>query len=235
VNARDPPDGPHRKTQPAPLGSSASLSRWGSVFLVAAMLFVAMAEDVVTRDGITLLDMRVAQWLYTNATPAVVRFMRVVSDVHGTVPISVLVAAIGVLLAVRRELERLIMLLAVVAGGMLLNVLMKQVFQRARPSFDEPILVLNTYSFPSGHAAASTLLYGLFVFWVFSVTRRPFWRALSIAGAVAMVALVAFSRMLLGVHYLSDVLGAVCEGIAWLALCVAALLVYRRHAFRRRD
>ena len=48
-----------------------------------------------------------------------------------------------------------------VAGGLTLNVLMKLAFHRARPSFDDPLLTLTSYSFPSGHVAGSTLFYGL--------------------------------------------------------------------------
>ena len=117
-------------------------------------------------------------------------------------------------------------------GGLALNVLMKLAFHRARPSFDDPLLTLATYSFPSGHVAGSTIFYGLAVLWVFARTRRALWRVLALAGAVLMIVVVAFSRMALGVHYLSDVAAAFAEGVAWLAICVSAFAAFWREAPR---
>ncbi|WP_395406963.1 phosphatase PAP2 family protein [Pseudoduganella sp. UC29_106] len=90
--------------------------------------------------------------------------------------------------------------------------------------FDEPLLTLATYSFPSGHTVAATLFYGLLACYLVMRGRR--W--LPVAGATLMVLLVACSRMYLGVHYLSDVLAAVAEGVAWLAICVTGMSTWRR-------
>ncbi len=104
--------------------------------------------------------------------------------------------------------------------GMLLNVLMKYAFHRARPSFDDPLLALTTYSFPSGHVAGATLFYGVMAAVVISRTAAWRWRVMAVLAAITMVALVALTRMYLGVHYLSDVLAAFAEGVAWLTLCL---------------
>jgi undecaprenyl-diphosphatase len=120
----------------------------------------------------------------------------------------------------------LVTIVVCLAGGLTLNVLMKLAFQRARPVLDEPLLTLATYSFPSGHVAGSTLMYGLLVAWTFGRTRRAAMRVAVVLGAAAMIALVAFTRMYLGVHYLSDVVAAFAEGVAWLALCLTALTAY---------
>jgi undecaprenyl-diphosphatase len=116
----------------------------------------------------------------------------------------------------------------VVPGGMLINVLLKYFFQRARPSFDDPLLTLATYSFPSGHTVNATLLYGVLACWLVMRFRGAGQRAAIIAGAVLMTALVGLSRMYLGVHYLSDVLAAFTEGCAWLAVCITAISTLRR-------
>jgi len=120
-----------------------------------------------------------------------------------------------------------------VPGGMLLNVALKHAFRRIRPSFDDPLLSLVTYSFPSGHTAAATVFYGLLACYL--VRRTQAWRVrvLIVAGAVAMVMLVALSRMYLGVHYLSDVLAAAAEGAAWLAICVTAVSTLHRRRLAR--
>jgi undecaprenyl-diphosphatase len=133
----------------------------------------------------------------------------------------------------RRAHYWLIVCLIAVPGGMLLNVALKHVFRRVRPSFDDPLLSLVTYSFPSGHTAAATVFYGLLACYL--VRRTQAWRVrvLIVAGAVAMVILVALSRMYLGVHYLSDVLAAAAEGAAWLAICVTAVSTLHRRRLAR--
>jgi len=91
------------------------------------------------------------------------------------------------------------------------------------------MVTLNTFSFPSGHTAGAVVFYGALA--AFLVSRynggRP--RAASVGLAIVAVVLVAFSRMYLGAHYLSDVVAAVCSSLAWLALCLSGV-----HALVRR-
>jgi undecaprenyl-diphosphatase len=123
-------------------------------------------------------------------------------------------------------------LLLAVPPGMLLNVLLKHSYQRARPSFDVPLLTLPTFSFPSGHTLAATVFYGVLACYLWPQARNAIQRTAVVLGAVLMVALVAFSRMYLGVHFLTDVLAAVAEGLGWLAVCVTAVSSLRRHRER---
>jgi undecaprenyl-diphosphatase len=220
----------------APRSAEATLA-WrlgvGAALLVAAAwMFGAIAEDVVTSDRLTVLDADLAAWLHRHALPGLTRAMLVWSDLHSTIAVGAYSAAIALVLAARRRWRPFVFVVAAVGGGCLLNVLMKLAFHRARPVFDDPLLTLATYSFPSGHVAGSTVFYGLGVLWVFGRTRRALWRALALAGAALAIALVAFSRMYLGVHYLSDVGAAFAEGVAWLAICDGALAAFWRQTRR---
>jgi undecaprenyl-diphosphatase len=95
------------------------------------------------------------------------------------------------------------------------------------------LLTLSTYSFPSGHTAAATVFYGLLACYL--LRRVQAWpaRAAIAAACCLMVALVALSRMYLGVHYLSDVLAASAEGAAWLATCITAVSTLQRRRVNR--
>ncbi|HEY2189246.1 MAG TPA: phosphatase PAP2 family protein [Caldimonas sp.] len=198
------------------------------VLVAAAWLFGAIAEDVVTSDRLTVVDATVAEWLHRHATPALTRAMTVWTNLHSTIAVGAYTAAVALALAVERKWRRLMLVVVAVGGGLAVNALMKLAFHRARPVFDEPLLTLSSYSFPSGHVAGSTIFYGLTVLWLFSRTRRPLWRGLALATAVLMIVVVAFSRMYLGVHYLSDVVAAFAEGVAWLAICIGALAAFWR-------
>jgi undecaprenyl-diphosphatase len=118
---------------------------------------------------------------------------------------------------------------------MLLNVSMKFAFERSRPrSFDAPLLALSIYSFPSGHAAGATLFYGVLAAVVIANIRAWRWRVLIALAALLIVMLVGLSRIYLGDHYLSDVLAAFTESVAWLTLCLMAVHTLReRRAISR--
>jgi undecaprenyl-diphosphatase len=194
----------------------------------AAWLFGGIAEDVVNNAAITRLDVSLAQWFHAHASASMTQVMLFVSNVHGMIGAPVITAMLAAIFYRTRQRYWLATTLAVLPGGMLLNVLLKYVFHRARPSFDDPLLTLPTYSFPSGHTANAALLYGLLACWLWMNRRSGAARAAAVAGACVMVALVGTSRMYLGVHYLSDVLAATAEGGAWLAVCITAVSTLRR-------
>jgi len=202
------------------------------LFVAAAALFIAMAAAVASGDRVTTVDAAIADWLHRHATPPFVTAMLVWTQLHSTVAVGTYAAVAALALALERDWRRMTLVVVAVGGGLALNALMKLAFQRARPAFDDPLLTLATYSFPSGHVAGSTIFYGLAVVAVFARTTSPLWRVLALVAALLAVALVAFSRMLLGAHYLSDVLAALVEGIAWLAISVGALAAFWRDAPR---
>jgi membrane-associated phospholipid phosphatase len=202
--------------------------------VLAAWAFGGLAEDVSTGEPITELDARIAQWFHAHTSASLSAFMAQVSWFH-TWPIAVLGACFLGYLLWRREWWWALFGACAVGGGMGLNTILKLAFHRQRPTLSGLSSALHTYSFPSGHTLAATVLYGVLAAYAVRKVHTARARAALIAGAVLIVALVAFSRLYLGVHYLSDVLAAVAEGIAWLALCyTAAQTLLARHARRHR-
>jgi undecaprenyl-diphosphatase len=203
------------------------------LMLFAAWIFGGIAEDVVAADKITLLDVELANWFHQRATDRFTRVMLVITHMHSIAGISVLALLLAGYFYTRKAQYWLLTLAVAVPGGMLLNVVLKYVYQRARPSFEHPLLTLATYSFPSGHTVNATLLYGVLA--AYLICRARNWGARILVGAAAcmMVLLVALSRIYLGVHYLSDVLAALAEGCAWLAVCITASSTLRRRRAAR--
>ena len=207
-----------------------AIAGWAA-FLLAGLLFITIAWNVAARAPLVTLDGKLATWLHEHAVPAVTTFMLAVTHLNSTVAISAWSLVFGVVLARMRERYWMLTLGLAVAGGLLLNVLLKYAYERRRPSFDEPLVTLGTYSFPSGHTAGAVVFYGVLAAFLVSRFREPRRRIAIVLGAVAAVALVAFSRMYLGAHYLSDVLAATCSSTAWLVLCLSSVhaLVRRRN------
>jgi membrane-associated phospholipid phosphatase len=197
------------------------------IFLVAIWAFGDIAEGVLNDEPLVIMDTQLAVWFHAHTTLELTRAMRVVSYLHGVLGISLGAILFAAFLIFKSDWFWLKFLVLVVPCGMLLNVLIKEVVGRARPSFRDPILVLDTYSFPSGHTTGATLFYGVLA--AFLVSRIQWWpaRAGVVLVALAIVILVAFSRLYLGVHYLSDVLAAFAGSVAWLAICFTALRTLR--------
>ena len=205
------------------------LTAGAMVLLGASWLFGGVAEDVVHGDPLTLVDVQVAQWFHDHATPLVTRFMLAITHLHDPVRIIVAMAIVAAYLAWKRNWYWLICLCLTLPFGMLLNVLMKYSFHRIRPSFENPLLVVSSYSFPSGHVAGATLFYGVVAAMLVARIEPWRWRVMIVLAALAMVLLVALTRMYLGVHYLSDVLAAFAEELAWLALCLTGMNTFWHH------
>jgi membrane-associated phospholipid phosphatase len=202
------------------------------LLIVATWLFGAIAEDVATHDPITIVDARFSAWLQTHQIETLTRFMLLVTSLHSMLSVIVMTLAASAYLWFRRLRIWTVTLMLAVFGGMVLNFLLKNLFLRPRPHFNDPILTLTSYSFPSGHTMMATVFYGTLCALALSKMRSWQWRALAILVATLLVLLVGFSRIYLGAHFLSDVLAAIAEGLAWLAFSLIAVETIRRRQER---
>lgn len=141
------------------------------------------------------------------------------------------IGAATVILALRRRWRLAIYLLVTGAGALVLDPVLKSLVGRLRPVVAHPIAHGTGNSFPSGHSLGSIVCYGALLLVFLPATRRGSrWRRAFIIVIVALVVLIGISRVLLGVHYLSDVLGAWALGITWLGITAFAFELSRRAA-----
>ena len=136
------------------------------------------------------------------------------------------------MLAIRRRWRLAVYLLVAGAGALTLDPVLKSLVGRLRPVVAHPVAYGNGDSFPSGHALGSIVCYGA-LFLVFLPATRGRWRRLFTVAIVTLIAAIGISRLLLGVHYLSDVLGAWALGITWLGVTAFAFELSRRPPGRR--
>ena len=141
------------------------------------------------------------------------------------------VGATAIVLALRKRWRLAIYLLITGAGAIVLDPILKSLVGRLRPVVANPIAHGTGNSFPSGHALGSIVCYGA-IFLVFLPAARGRWRTAFTTVIVALVALIGISRILLGVHYLSDVVGAWAIGITWLGVTAFAFELTRQAAGR---
>jgi membrane-associated phospholipid phosphatase len=193
------------------------------VFVTMTLILGEISEDVINREPLTIADVQLSTWLHAHATSHLTSVMLFSTSFGSTFIVSSIIAGFGFYLLWQRRFYWLAAALSSVFGGMLVNKFLKFVFQRARPHFTDPILRLDSYGFPSGHTMMATVLYGVLAAYLLSQTQDTPRHLLVIIAAAFMIVLVGFSRIYLGAHYLSDVLAAMAEGLAWLSLCLTVV------------
>ncbi len=213
--------------------------RWSRVYAVG--MVVALAATIgfgllarqVTAGAWQELNLRVHDTLRAGATPAWDRAVGVLTDVGGTAFVVVLSVVLIVALAARKRYLDAATLLAVQLGLLLLHLVLKSAFAFPRPDPTPGIDTPTSYSFPSGHSLHSVGLYGTLAALLVAHGPRVPWRW---AGAVALVSVAAFvcwSRVYLGVHWLTDVIGGALAAVVWVSVCLVVRANVRARAKRR--
>jgi undecaprenyl-diphosphatase len=200
-----------------------------AVFVAMTLILGEIAEDIRNGEPLTLVDAQINSWLHVHRSTQLTTLFLVITSLGSTIPVICIAVVAGLYFLWRRQPYWLAAIWITVFGGMLLNRFLKLVFYRPRPHFDDPILSLTGYSFPSGHTMAATVLYGILAVLLVTKVKRKRSKVLIALAASLLIALVGFSRMYLGAHYLSDVLGAIAEGLAWMSLCLTATYSVWRH------
>lgn len=189
---------------------------------LAVWAFSGLLDAVLDNASLVRLDSRAAEWFHTHATPAGLRVFDVITQL-GSPVVDVLIAVVAVVLWRRKETLLLWTWLAANLGGKVIEYVLKTTVHRTRPQFGTLYLLQkHSYSFPSGHAMGASVCYLMLAYLIASRESTKRWVAAALfAGAAALILLVAYSRLYLGVHYPSDVLGGMAAGVGWLAVCGA--------------
>ena len=196
--------------------------------LLVVVPFSTLVFQVVGRGPLTRFDGEVADALNDDVSrsPLAVDLLQAISWVGRPLPMAALVVAAAVY-ARRRGRRRLSrFLVATTAAGGLLNTAVKALVDRPRPVVDHPVAGAFGSSFPSGHAMGATVVFGALLLALLPVVPRR-GRFVAVTAAAAMVIAIGGSRVLLGVHFISDVVGGYVLGLAWLAASAAVFAVWR--------
>ncbi len=193
------------------------LRRTGGLAIAAA--FAGLAGCVTVGQPFGGLDRWVNSAAHHAAVahPALLSAARTVTALGGTPVLAPLVVLAVVLLA-RSDRRRAVDVLALTVGVALMHSLLKVLIGRPRPSFTDPLVHLTSRAFPSGHATTSTVVYGALLLLALPLVRRTAARRLLTLAAAVLVAAIAASRVLLGAHWVTDVVGGLLLGLAWLAI-----------------
>jgi undecaprenyl-diphosphatase len=204
--------------------------------LVLLVLFALTARAVDRQGNLTRFDTALGERLHAHreAHPAVRSVVIGITEMGAFQTLLVFGLVVGVVLWLRRRRLLAFVWMVALAGAGVLNQELKEVYGRPRPPFKDVAVHENNHSFPSGHSSASMAGYGMLAYLLVRTLRRRWARVAAVAGLGTLILLIGFSRMYLGAHYFSDVVGGFCVGAAWLAVCVSGVETVRRRPPRPR-
>ncbi len=203
------------------------LTLLGLALLFSIMLVGGLAEDLLARDPIIAFDKRLAALLLVFRTPSLLSFFVSMTLLGNWQSILGGVVLFSLYLFMERKKDFLLPFLIAMGGCSFFTTAGKWLFHRQRP-FDMTKLL--EFSFPSGHSAYTACFYGFLAYYLVRRAKRRDQQVDLVFLWFFLAGLVAFSRLYLGVHYLSDVLAGWALGLSWLLIGIS--LAERRRAKR---
>lgn len=206
---------------------------WAGVVIASAWAFFSVMEDVVQGDPLLQIDGVIYRALQDLRTPTGDTFMIAMTELGDSVVTTTVTIVVFLWLAWQRAWRTAFYWAAAVGFAATLNTITKLAIHRARPG-DLAYVGATAFSFPSGHATVNAVLYG---FLAFLITRqlRPARRLPIFVAALCFATLIVFSRLYLGAHWASDVLGSLTFATAWVVVLGFAYVRHYEKMFDRRN
>lgn len=199
------------------------LRRHASLLLMLCLLAlfagIAAAVNAASPGVLPRFDMALAQSLHAHVPLPALRVIAVLTHLGSSVVIAPAAVLVLLFLLLRRQWRQAIAWTLALGGLMPVNGGLKLLFRRERPLHDHGFISEPGWSFPSGHAFASMVFYGMLAYVLLRQLPPRFQRGV-IAATAVMIGVVGSSRILLQVHYFSDVLAGYAAGAAWMLLCI---------------
>jgi undecaprenyl-diphosphatase len=198
-------------------------------------IFAALLDAVFDKATMVRWDIAMADRIHSIVTPAGSRVFDWITRVGSPNSMTWMTIVVCLLLLSSGRFQLAIVWIAAFAGGAALEVILKSVVHRTRPEYAGHYLASGSFSFPSGHATLSFLGVAMLLYTLISTKRvnDPAVRRVAITLGAIWVLLVGLSRVYLGVHFPSDVLGGYTIAAAWFSMCVTVARIVKQRALLR--
>ena len=199
----------------------------GFALVAAALsLFLEIADETGLDETLGRFDNALAAALRQTLDDGTLQAFALLTRLGDVETLTLLCVVVGAILLVRGKRLLAASWIAAVAGNGLLNRLLKGIFERSRPLHDHGWTLETSWSFPSGHASGAVVTYGMLAYLLSRATPGAWHLPLTLL-AIAIALLVGYSRIVLQVHFFSDVLAGFISGATWLLVCIATAEVVR--------
>lgn len=183
-------------------------------FIYLFFFFGAIIGDFLILENLIQFDHQTHALMLSIRTPGLIHFFLLITGLAlSWFAIGVSIVFIAFLF-LKKRLVYLLPFLVSFCGGMLTNFLCKFFIHRLRPT--EAVYLESFYSFPSGHSTLAVVLYGFIFYYLWRQTKKRAQKNLILVFGILLILAIGFSRIYLGVHFFSDVVGGYLLGLAWL-------------------
>jgi membrane-associated phospholipid phosphatase len=187
------------------------------IITISSISFFKLAAEVWEKESVLKYDQIITNWVYSLRAPFLTDFMKIITSFGSTLIIIIFLSiVIAVLILIKKRKYILPLLITLLVNRIFVEII-KFVFARQRPTLSNALVVENSFSFPSGHTIIAITFYGLLIIYLFKISKSNILKVLSILIGILIILGVGFSRIYLGVHWASDVIGSLLIGISWLS------------------
>ena len=192
------------------------------------LLFAQIYDAITDDDGVAGLDLPLLHWAVAHRSPVLDAVITGYTDIGGVYGMPIIAVAIALVLSLhRRSWTPAILIVAAGGGSLLMTVVGKNLFGRTRPPLRFAVPPYeHSPSFPSGHTLNAFVVAGIVAYLLILRQRSTRIRVLIIVVAAVFAITIGLSRVFLGHHWFTDVLGAWVLGAAWLSLVITAHRLY---------
>lgn len=189
------------------------------ILFICLIGFLALAEDVFNKEIMNedIIGYKfISTFLISDFATPIAKF---ITNFGGAIFIAVVAIFLAIIIKNKKIAISILANLVIITG---LNQLLKRILQRARPT-EYRIIQETGYSFPSGHSMISMAFYGYLIYLIYRYVKNKYIKWLSISLLSILICLIGISRICLGVHYTSDVLGGFLISISYLVIYISAV------------
>lgn len=202
-----------------------------SLVCVAGFIFISL---LISDQKIIDFDSNVIAAIQGLESPFITKVMKFFTFI-GSAPVVIVLSIILIIFlykVLHHRLE-LILFISAIIGSAVLNQILKQVFHRVRPNFHR-LIDIEGYSFPSGHAMNAFTVYAILSFLLWRHIPSRWGRSILIVFSVFMIIAIGISRIYLGVHYPSDIIGGYLASGFWLIVAIWFFQFYQEKLYNKR-
>jgi undecaprenyl-diphosphatase len=203
-----------------------SLVIGSAVVLAGVLVFVLLASALTRGSPLIRFDQAVSDALRANLAPRALQVFTALTLLADTVTLTVLCVVGTLVLVAQRKRGLAFVWVLAIAGNAVLNESLKRLIGRVRPLDPEGSLPLQGLSFPSGHSSGAVVAYGMLAYLALRLLSKA-WHLPVLVAVVVLVFTVGISRVVLRVHFASDVAAGFASGSVWLALWITSAELMR--------
>ncbi len=181
------------------------------ISIISLILFLIILLDVLTTKQLIKLDYLIYKSILNIQTPILTPAFILITNFGNTIPLIILTIILSIFLLIRKKYSHLILLILSMSLGTILELSIKLLIHRLRP--EQALINITRFSFPSGHATIATIFFTILLYSLIENIKSKKVKIILTIAAIIIILLISFSRIYLGVHWFSDVLGGIILGI----------------------